>query len=89
MVLRRLRSGRAMIFRGELDRDAVRIVKIDAARGAADIVHSGGAQFGFCDGSVQFLTQSIDIKLYRDLSTVMGHELGHIHELVSATDRFR
>lgn len=37
--------------------------------------HVGGAHFGFCDGSVQFFTESIDIDLYRDLSTIMGHEV--------------
>lgn len=37
--------------------------------------HTGGAQFGFCDGSVQFITANIDMKLYRDLSTVMGREV--------------
>lgn len=37
--------------------------------------HTGGAQFGFCDGSVQFLTESIELELYRNLSTVMGGEV--------------
>ncbi len=37
--------------------------------------HVGGAYFGFCDGSVQFFTDSIDIQLYRDLSTIRGREL--------------
>ena len=36
--------------------------------------HAGGAHFGFLDGSVQFLNESIDIDLYRALSTVMGRE---------------
>lgn len=36
--------------------------------------HPGGAQFGFADGSVHFLTESIDMKIYRGLSTVQGRE---------------
>lgn len=36
--------------------------------------HQGGAHFGFLDGSVQFLNESIDMELYRALSTVMGRE---------------
>jgi prepilin-type N-terminal cleavage/methylation domain-containing protein/prepilin-type processing-associated H-X9-DG protein len=37
--------------------------------------HVGGANFGFCDGSVQFITESIDIDLYRNLSTIRGSEV--------------
>lgn len=36
--------------------------------------HQGGAHFGFLDGSVQFVSESIDMKLFRAMSTVMGHE---------------
>ncbi len=42
--------------------------------------HAGGAHFGFCDGSVQFFTESIDMKLYRDLSTVMGREVASVEQ---------
>jgi prepilin-type N-terminal cleavage/methylation domain-containing protein/prepilin-type processing-associated H-X9-DG protein len=37
--------------------------------------HVGGGNFGFCDGSVQFISDSIEMNLYRDLSTVMGREV--------------
>jgi type II secretory pathway pseudopilin PulG len=33
-------------------------------------VHSGGAHFLIADGTVRFLSQSIDMALYRDLSTI-------------------
>lgn len=36
--------------------------------------HAGGAYFGFCDGSVQFLTESIDMDVYRGLSTTRGSD---------------
>lgn len=36
--------------------------------------HSGGLQFAFADGSVQFIGQSIDLNLYRALATVHGRE---------------
>ncbi len=36
--------------------------------------HQGGAHFAFLDGSIQFLNESIDMGLYRALSTVMGAE---------------
>ncbi len=29
--------------------------------------HSGGAKFNFCDGSVRFITEDIDVNLYQDL----------------------
>lgn len=36
--------------------------------------HSGGAHFALGDGSVRFLSQSIDLKLYRGLATIKGQE---------------
>jgi len=37
--------------------------------------HPGGAQFGFLDGSTQFLSESIDTAVYRALSTAQGSEV--------------
>ena len=34
--------------------------------------HPGGALFLYCDGSVQFLTEDIDLAVYRDASTIAG-----------------
>ena len=37
--------------------------------------HPGGASFLFCDASVQFLSESIDMTVYRGLSTIQGGEV--------------
>ena len=36
--------------------------------------HSGGANFLFADGNVRFLTDEIDVDVYRGLSTIQGGE---------------
>jgi prepilin-type N-terminal cleavage/methylation domain-containing protein/prepilin-type processing-associated H-X9-DG protein len=38
-------------------------------------LHVGGAQFSFCDGSVHFLSQTIDLATYRNLATIQGGEV--------------
>ncbi len=37
--------------------------------------HPGGVQFGFADGSVNFLSESIDYALFQDLATINGGEV--------------
>lgn len=37
--------------------------------------HPAGAQFTFCDGSVQFLAETIDMTTYQALSTMQGREV--------------
>lgn len=40
--------------------------------------HSGGANFSFCDGSVHYLSQSIDLLTFRALSTIQGGEIASL-----------
>lgn len=40
--------------------------------------HPGGASFAFCDGSVQYLSENIDLKTYRALSTIKGGEVASV-----------
>lgn len=40
-----------------------------------DSKHSGGANFGMADGSVQFVPDSIDFTVFQDLSTKNGEEV--------------
>lgn len=40
--------------------------------------HTGGANFSFCDGSVQYLSQSIDLLTFQALSTIQGGEIAAI-----------
>lgn len=42
---------------------------------AARSRHTGGVQIGLCDGSVRFITESIDLNTYRALSTTQGSEV--------------
>jgi prepilin-type processing-associated H-X9-DG protein len=42
--------------------------------GAFSSRHTGGANFAFGDGSIRFLSDNIDITLYRRLSTIKGGE---------------
>ena len=36
--------------------------------------HSGGLQFSFADGTVHFISQTIALQTYRNLSTIAGNE---------------
>jgi len=40
--------------------------------------HTGGANFAVADGSVRFLTQNMDISIYRAASTIRGGEVGNL-----------
>lgn len=40
--------------------------------------HTGGANFSFCDGSVQYLSDNIDMVTYQALSTMGGGEVAQI-----------
>jgi prepilin-type N-terminal cleavage/methylation domain-containing protein len=40
--------------------------------------HPGGAQFTLCDGGTRFVSDTIDITLYRQLATVSGGEVGQL-----------
>ena len=37
--------------------------------------HSGGAQFAFCDGSVHFIDDSINLEIFKELATKRGGEV--------------
>jgi prepilin-type processing-associated H-X9-DG protein len=37
--------------------------------------HSGGAIFGFCDGHTKFISQDIELPIYRALATIDGGEI--------------
>ena len=39
--------------------------------------HPGGANFAYCDGSVTFISDSIDRSVYRALATISGGEVVH------------
>jgi prepilin-type processing-associated H-X9-DG protein len=38
-------------------------------------VHDGGCNFGFCDGAVRFISQTIDGTVYAKLITPAGESL--------------
>lgn len=64
---------------GYSDRDPARPTDKQATLKRNDLYfgsdHPGGAHFALVDGSVQFLTDSIDINLLRDLATRDGEEV--------------
>jgi hypothetical protein len=37
-------------------------------------LHPSGLVFGLADGSVRFLNESIELRVYRSLATINGHE---------------
>jgi prepilin-type processing-associated H-X9-DG protein len=42
--------------------------------------HAGGVNFVLCDGSVRFLSTSIDMNLFADLATIDGEEVAQVPE---------
>ena len=50
-------------------------IMLDRQNGAFASWHPQGTQFAFADGHVEFLTDTIDIKIYRGLSTIAGNEV--------------
>lgn len=38
-------------------------------------MHSGGLNFALCDGSIRFISNSIDLPTYRGLSTIRKGEV--------------
>ena len=40
--------------------------------------HTGGAQFAYADGHISFISQSIDILVYRDLGSMNGGEVSQV-----------
>ena len=45
--------------------------------GAFGSQHPGGTQFAYCDAHVDFLSETIDINIYRNLSTRAGADNTH------------
>jgi prepilin-type processing-associated H-X9-DG protein len=50
----------------------VRMLDNDSSFGS---LHSGGAQFCFADGSVDFISEEIDFTAYQDMTTIAGEEI--------------
>ena len=51
-------------------------ISVDRQNGAFGSEHAGGALFCFGDGHVQFVENSIELNVYRALSTIAGGEVG-------------
>ena len=43
-------------------------------------LHTGGGHFTMADGSVRFVSENIDLSLYRDLASINGNELSTLGE---------
>ena len=56
-----------------VSRDHESLSLLDRVRGF-NSEHPGGGQFAFGDGSVRFIQDTIDIRTYRELSTIAGSE---------------
>jgi len=50
-------------------------IVLDRQNGAFASWHPGGSQFGFADGHVEFVSETIDLIVYRSLSTIAGGEV--------------
>lgn len=56
-------------------RDGSRVELIGRTDEGFHSLHTGGAQFSFGDGSIHFLSDSMDLAYYRNLSTCGGGEV--------------
>ena len=43
-------------------------------------LHTGGGHFAMADGSVKFVSENIDLSLYRGLASINGNELSTLGE---------
>lgn len=50
-------------------------IVLERQNGAFASWHPGGSQFAFADGHVDFMTETIDLDIYRGFSTIAGNEV--------------
>ncbi len=65
----------AVYYGADCSNQAIANSQMDTISGFRSIHYGNGCNFLFCDGSVHFLTQSLDQTIYRSLSTIAGREI--------------